>query len=87
MVKLIVLNFYIVPFILRLGLFLKFFGDLEPRCSYKIVLIKKECMTHTHTHTHTHTLTYAHIAKWISICDKPIDINQSVDKVTKDARC
>ena len=48
MVKLNVLKFYIVPLILRLGLFLVcsflIFGDFEPRCSYKIVLIKKECM-------------------------------------------
>ena len=44
MVKLIVLKFEILPFIMRLELFLVLFlifGDLEPRLSYKIVLIKK----------------------------------------------
>ncbi len=45
MVKLIVLKFYIVCAInseagIVLSLFL-IFGDFEPRCSYKIVLIKK----------------------------------------------
>ena len=48
MAKLDVLKFYIVSLILRLGLFINslllIFGDFEPRCSYKIVLIKKECI-------------------------------------------
>ena len=43
--KLDVLKFYLVLLILRLGLFLfslfLIFGDFEPRCSNKIVLIKK----------------------------------------------
>ena len=44
MVKLDVLKYYLVLFIRRLGLFLTF-GDFEPRCFYKIVLIqRKECI-------------------------------------------
>ena len=43
MMKLDVLKFYPVLLILRLELFL-IFGDFEPRCSYEIVLIKKECI-------------------------------------------
>ena len=42
MSKLDVLKFYLVSFNLRMGLSL-IFSDFEPRCSYKIVLIKKEC--------------------------------------------
>ena len=45
MVKLDVLKFYLALLILRLELFLVcvIFGDFQPRCSYKNVLINKEC--------------------------------------------
>ena len=44
--KLDVLKFYLVPINFEAGIVLRLFlifGDFDPRCSHKIVLIKKEC--------------------------------------------